>query len=178
MIDMDFKAVKQQFFDNARVMRAIDGATSRVLSRFGAFVRTRAQTSMRKRKKPAPPGRPPAAHTGLLRRFLFFAYDPARRSVVVGPIKLTGIKVPDTPATLEYGGGRTVMRPVPGARSGRPATGRQRESFLRLVKAGRIASRPRQLVSVQVRVEPRPYMGPALQAELPGLPALWRDSVR
>lgn len=29
----------------------------------------------------------------------------------------------------------------------------------------------------KVRIRPRPYMGPALAKELPGLPALWKNSV-
>ena len=28
------------------------------------------------------------------------------------------------------------------------------------------------------RIEPRPYMGPALRAEMPSLPILWANSIR
>jgi hypothetical protein len=45
-----FQAAKQGFFDRAKVKNAVDAGTRRVLSRFGAFVRTRARTSIRKRK--------------------------------------------------------------------------------------------------------------------------------
>ena len=30
----------------------------------------------------------------------------------------------------------------------------------------------------QVRIKARPFMGPAYEKELPGLPQMWRDSVR
>jgi hypothetical protein len=59
---MTFQAAKGSFFDRAKVKNAVDAGTRRVLSRFGAFVRTRARTSIRKRKGTSPPGGPPHAH--------------------------------------------------------------------------------------------------------------------
>ena len=59
MIRMTFQAAKQGFFDRAKVKNAADAGTRRVLSRFGAFVRTRAKTSIRKKKGTSPPGSPP-----------------------------------------------------------------------------------------------------------------------
>jgi hypothetical protein len=65
VIAMTFRAAKQGFFDRAKVKRSVDAATRRVLSKFGAFVRTRAKTSIRKKKGTSPPGSPPYSHTGL-----------------------------------------------------------------------------------------------------------------
>jgi hypothetical protein len=48
---MTFRAAKQWFFDRAKVKNAVDVGTRRVLSRFGAFVRTRAKTSIRKKER-------------------------------------------------------------------------------------------------------------------------------
>ena len=45
------------FFDSEIVKRAMDAATRRALSKFGAFVRTRAKTSIRKRKAISAPAR-------------------------------------------------------------------------------------------------------------------------
>jgi len=56
------------FFDRQAVISKVDAATRRVLSRFGAFVRQRAKSSIRKRRNPAPPGSPPSSHTGLLKK--------------------------------------------------------------------------------------------------------------
>ena len=102
MIEMTFQAAKQGFFDRAKVKNAVDAGTRKVLSKFGAFVRQRAKTSIRKKKGISPPGSPPYSHTGLLRKFILFAYDPQRRSVVIGPtLTKEGSRVP---SLLEYGG--------------------------------------------------------------------------
>lgn len=98
------------FFDAARVLAAVSRAERRVLSKFGAFVRTRARSSIRKRKASSPPGRPPSSHEGSLRRLLFFAYDSSSRSVVVGPVPF---RRGEAPALLERGG--------PAVRRGKPA---------------------------------------------------------
>jgi phage gpG-like protein len=97
------------FFDSAKVVRAVDKSTRQVLSKFGAFVRRTARQSIRKRKASSAPGTPPSSHTGLLKRFIFFGYEPQRRSVVIGPERLDQ-KNTDAPHTLEYGGRTTVDR--------------------------------------------------------------------
>src|SRR5690554_2357245 len=74
-----------QFFDRVAVIKAITAAERRVLSKAGAFVRKRARTSIRPRKSISAPGRPPHSHQGDLRRSIFFGYEPANRSVVIGP---------------------------------------------------------------------------------------------
>jgi len=56
MIDMTFQAAKQGFFSREKVKRSVDAGTRKVLSKFGAFVRQRAKTSIRKRKGTSPPG--------------------------------------------------------------------------------------------------------------------------
>ena len=141
-------ATKQMFFDRAQVRRKVHTATRRVLSRFGAFVRRAAKSSIRKRKRASAPGQPPSSHTGLLKRFIFFGYDPARRSVVIGPERLNQ-KVGDAPEALEYGGTSTVIEGIRGKRTKR-----------------------------RVRIRARPFMGPAFEQERSKLPAMWRNSVR
>ena len=88
-------------------MRAMDGAVRRVLMKAGAFVRKSAKDSIRKRKKPAPPGKPPSSHVGTLKRFILFAYDQRRRSVIIGPKKL---KPGTATVALEKGGRSTMLR--------------------------------------------------------------------
>jgi len=68
--------IKQLFFDSPKVVRAVDRTTRRVLSKFGAFVRRTARSSIRKRKRISEPGSPPSSHSGLLKKFIFFGYDP------------------------------------------------------------------------------------------------------
>jgi hypothetical protein len=102
VIGMTFQAAKGSFFDREKVKRSVDAGTRRVLSKFGAFVRQRARTSIRKRKGTSPPGQPPYSHVGLLRKFILFAYDPQRKSVVIGPT-LTK-EGSQAPRLLEHGG--------------------------------------------------------------------------
>lgn len=108
MISMSLKSAKGAFFDRPAVKKTVDHATRRNLSKFGAFVRQRAKTSIRRPSKSAKPriskpGRPPYSHTGLLKKFLFFAYDANQQSVVIGPVQL---RKSDgrAPSLLEHGG--------------------------------------------------------------------------
>lgn len=98
MLTMRFKLI---FFDRPKVQRAADRGTIRALSRAGAFIRTRARSLIRKRKRISLPGDPPSSHIGLLRRLIFFGYDRRRESVVVGPAARRNSKVP---RVLEEGG--------------------------------------------------------------------------
>lgn len=109
MIGMSFQAAKQGFFDREKVKRSVDSATRKVLSKFGAFVRQRAKSSIRKRKGTSPPGSPPYSHVDLLRKFIFFAYDASRQSVVIGPVLLRSDS--QAPRLLEYGGETTRRTP-------------------------------------------------------------------
>ncbi len=140
--------VTRQFFDRGAVMSALDKTTRRVFARFGAFVRRRAKSSIRKRKRTSAPGQPPSSHTGLLKKFIFFSYDREAQSVVIGPERLNQ-KSGDAPPALEYGG---TSRVTEGGRRGRRT---------------RI-----------IHVRERPYMGPAFEHEQrESLPKMWRDSV-
>jgi hypothetical protein len=172
MIGLSIKAAKGGFFDRKKVVDAVHKANRKALSKAGAFVRQRAKTSMRRRKgTSSPPGVPPYAHVGLIRKFLFFSYDQAGQSVVVGPARINRPSAGryTTPELHEYGGS------VPG--NGRviwitQAVGRDTK--------GKFVSRGKKRVKLDgtLRYEPRPFMRPALAAELPKLPPLWRDSVR
>ena len=102
--------IKQLFFDRQAVISRVDPATRKVLSKFGAFVRRTAKGSIRNRKAAAPPGSPPSSHTGLLKKFIFFGYDPQRESVVIGPTRLDRRGQGEAPSLLEHGGQTTLVR--------------------------------------------------------------------
>ena len=95
-------AIKGMFFDSKKVLSAVDKGTRKVLSKFGAFVRTTARHSIRQRKAVSKPGQPPSSHVGTLKRLIFFGYDVERRSVVIGPTPFQGTA--EAPPLLEYGG--------------------------------------------------------------------------
>ena len=103
--------ITKLFFNKKAVTRKVDRTTRKVLSKFGAFVRRTARSSIRKRKKVAPPGSPPSSHTGLLKKFIFFGYDPRNESVVIGPAQLSQKGrggPPGAPQLLEHGGASKI----------------------------------------------------------------------
>jgi hypothetical protein len=148
MIGLRINEAKSQFFDLKKVKDPVERATQRNLSRFGAFVRTRARTSIRKRKRASAAGSPPSSHVGLLKRLIFFVYDRAKRNVLIGPARLNQA-IGDAPAALEHGGSSEVMTYRRGKR-----------------------------VRMAVRIEVRPFMQPAFEAERPKLRGMWADSVK
>ncbi len=95
--------VTRLFFNHQAVLAKTDQATRRVLSRFGAFVRRTARQSIHKRRRSAAPGQPPSSHSGELKRFIYFSYEPGARNVVIGPARLTS-KTGSAPEALEHGG--------------------------------------------------------------------------
>ena len=108
MFNLKLSDAKRAFFDRAGVISAITAAQRQVLSRFGAYVRQRARTSIRQRRAISLPGSPPSSHVGLLRQFILFSFDATHASVVIGPMRLNA-KAGDAPRLLEYGG--SAMRP-------------------------------------------------------------------
>lgn len=116
MVNARFKA----FFDRPGIKRAVDRSTLRVLSRFGAFVRRTAKSSIRRRKRVSDPGKPPSSHTGKLKRFIWFSYDPKAKSVVVGPTSFGSGE--SKPELLEHGGTGIVVAQKRGKRTKKNAT--------------------------------------------------------
>src|SRR5690554_1288193 len=96
------------FFDRLAVTKQVDAATRRVLSRFGAYVRRRARSSIRKRNRISRPGEAPTTHTGLLRNWILFVYEPMSQRVLIGPAALRGKS--KAPEILEYGGMHTTRK--------------------------------------------------------------------
>lgn len=85
------------------------------------------------------PGEPPRSILNYLRKFLFFAWDAASQSVVIGPALFSGAQG-TAPRTLEEGGRAITFN------------------------------------GHTVFIKPRPFMRPAFDAELPGVPRLWADA--
>lgn len=166
------------FFNRDLVIEAVDKATRKNMAKSGAMLRRVMQTSMRYGKKPSQAGEPPRAHREgrgpLLRKLLFFSYDPSTASVVVGPEKLPG--APGDAPRLQNEGG-TVQRRVFVKKAGsRKATKAQAEAFKRLVRAGRIERAAK--VTTAITLPARPYSVPALNKAKPKLAGIWADSVK
>ena len=157
--------IKRLFFDRPRVQKAVGKSQRKVLSRAGAFIRTTAKHSIRKRKGSAPPGAPPHSHEGSLRRLILFGYDDRTETVVVGPV---GFKRSTAPNLLEFGGAVKTKRPrlVRVETRGRDKRGRFTKAKFRRVEAG-----------TKLVYAPRPFMGPALEKQRPKLPKVWQGIV-
>ena len=158
-IKLKFDAAKKTFFDRQKVLTAVDKATARVFSRFGAYVRQRAKTSIRKRKATSAPGQPPSSHAGFLKRFIYFGYDRPKKSVVIGPVLINkgGQGSPDGTTVLpalEYGGQSVVSTRY--KRSRNKKYNKQRT----------------------IHIQARPFMQPAFENEKSKLPALWANSIK
>lgn len=113
MIGLRISDAKGLFFDKQAVLTPAAKAKRRALTKFGAYVRRVSRNSIRKVGKKgaaAKPGQPPKSRTGLLKQHIYFVYDKANDSVIIGPAALSGRRDQSRPATevLEVGG--TVTR--------------------------------------------------------------------
>lgn len=151
MFKLNMKQFQRNFFDRERVINALTREEHKAFSKIGAYIRTRARRSIRKRKKSSRPGQPPHSHSGELRKGILFAYDPDAHGVVVGAYRMNS-KAGNAPEILEYGGTTKVSARRDDARKKRR----------------------------RVRILARPYMLPALEAELAAgtIPEAWRDIIR
>lgn len=100
-MSFDLKTLKKSFFDTKAVKDKVDPAVRKAFSKYGAFVRTRAKQSIKRRKGTSAPGDPPFAHEGSI-KLIFFSYDEASKSVVIGPVMASAAS--GAPKNLEYGG--------------------------------------------------------------------------
>jgi hypothetical protein len=164
MADFGFE-IKHLFFDRQAVRRKLKPANAKALSRAGAFVRTSARTSIRRRKAVSAPDSPPSAHAKHQPNLktIFFGYDPKTESVVVGPVRLNGSSSVRVPRILELGGDVTITQVLVG------------KAWL----TGKKPTNPRQPTRKKtVKYAARPFMNPALVANQSKIPSLWANSVR
>jgi len=161
-LTVTIEAAKTSFFDRLAIEGRVRKARIRLLSREGAFVRTRAislmlghkarrgfgaKSSVSNREGSSAAGQPPFPHTGDLVRWVLFAYDDGTDTVVVGPAKLN--KPGTAPAVLEHGG----------------------DELIEITRHGRREQ-------ATAHYEPHPYMQPALEAEAPKFAGLWANSIK
>lgn len=99
-------AMRKAKFDTDKVRRRMDKTTLRAMDRMGGTLRKYAQFSMKNRTKlVSPPGSPPHARKQkLLKRLLYYSYDPSNKVLVVGPVLFRGSKTDGLPSLMERGG--------------------------------------------------------------------------
>lgn len=156
---------KASYFDRKPIIDKLDKATRRVLSKFGAFVRTRDITSMLRHNVPrgfgvktkvsnrdgvSPVDTPPYPHVGTMVKNVEFSYDEIAHSVVVGPALIVGkTGTRNALHAMEYSG-PSLMKSTNRATKG-------------------------QLLPIFVKA--RPSINPAFEAEKPRLPQMWKDAM-
>lgn len=181
--------VKQtgMFFDRQAVMKLVGQKERQGLSKAGGLTRRVARQSIPFRKNRdlvSSPGRPPISHTkGLGIRTIFYSYDANSRSVICGPVRLTGTKDPKSPEKLEKGGTSIVRVRKRRVTRGRKESNRRRNKSTRARSQAEIMAIKSYYSEYQdqlearmksVTIAPRPFMGPALDKVKGQLAGLWR----
>lgn len=168
--------LKDFFFDRSNLEFALQRSEIKILSRIGAFLRKRARSLLRRRKRVSSAGQPPSVHSSdpvATLKNILFGYEPNRHSVVVGPVKLNGLQKFNgrmlggtVPGLLEFGGDAGI-REWYSPRFGKWFPGAFRRN-------GIVRTRLR-----KARYARHPFMGPTLDAELQRgtIPAEWKGGV-
>ena len=204
MIGMRIDLVKGLFFDKPAVIGAMDRATVKVFNRFGASTRLIARRSIRKvgkGDKASLPGQPPKSRIGLLREHIYYAYNPAEKSVVIGAALFA--RSSWAQRTLEHGGvirqknrRRRVRKIGDGGeislyegkdyRTTKVVVGiggEQRVTYTRLATQAQAdrANRLNELIygpaEIVAKIAPRPYMAPAFAKAKEKLPEFWENAI-
>lgn len=155
------------------LFRAVERAKKLGSTRQAQAVAERAKASIVRRNRPSQPGETPTDRTGRLRRLIQFAWDDAQGVALAGPALAPssrpggdGNPVGSTiPAVLEHGG---QIRNV---------EVRTRRGWVNdTQRLRRIAPRAERRTRT-VSVDARPYMAPAMEAEMHRFPEQFRDSI-
>jgi hypothetical protein len=187
MFGTRFSKAKSTFLDE-KIIDRFANASRRVLNRFGAFVRQRAKSSIRARRKASPPGQPPSKHTGVLKDLIVFNVDRSPSNVVIGPLLANQLSFKregknlrpvkgTVPEVLEDGGSLLVIEEFRHGRWRRVDLRRRgaQQKFL----AAQSGSRRGQIRTRRVHVKPRPFMQPAFDQVIEReLDKLWDDSLK
>lgn len=162
-IGLSIELAKASFFDRKRVKSKIDRTSEKSLRAIGALVRRVERNSIRVKEGPSTPGQPPHAHgrDSLFRSKIFFVYDSASKSVLIGPALINGsLKKPPSqtvPEVLEFGGTVEFFN-----------------TRFRQNNGKRVMIRE----AVFRRMAARPYAKPALEKTQDRYPKMWRDEWR
>lgn len=162
------------FFDREKVIDRAGRDTARRLSKAGAFVRRRARSKLRRRKRTSAPGEPPSVHSknriASIKNILF-ALQTDDEAVVIGPVALNQSNLVSSapgvtiPGLLELGGTATIQE------ERWIGSEKWRRRDLR-----RLTSPRKEYRSRRARYAARPFMGPSLEEEVAAgtIINLWR----
>ncbi len=155
MFDAKFKLL---FFDRVKVTDPAEKAALKAQSKMGAFVRRSARSSIKTKKGASRPGTPPHAHA---------SYESEKVNKKTGKRVVRYLFRDSILFGRDPSSGSTVVGPV--LKSG----GRVRPTAPQTLEFGGTTTRGKR----RVRVRRRPFMGPALDKELPKFAGLFRGSI-
>jgi hypothetical protein len=200
-----YREAKGNFFDRKVVQDALGRETAGAMAKIGGFVRTAARRSIKParrlrisempddmqalykaepdRQRPfvsSKPGESPRGRTKRLKASILFAFDKNSRSVVAGPTQFPGSRADHAPSVLEFGGDSTIeiLKLKERKTSGRKATEQQIAGLKKASAAGKLKAKRTQTLIVPVKIEPRPYMRPALDIVRPRIEPQFRNLIR
>lgn len=164
--------VTKMFLRTDEIVKSVNRERMRRLVRAGAYVWRAQRNLIRKRNKPSQAGSPPHGHGDqLLRKNIFFHYDRAADSVVIGPALLNRSR-PNrdgeptrgtTPLVLDEGG--SIFKLDYQASDGVWWRTSNRNSKWREGMPTRL---------VEMRIGPRPYKQRAIDSAIRALPSMFR----
>jgi hypothetical protein len=179
MLDLRLDAAKKQFFDRAKVLRAMDRAQHRALSKAGAYVRQRARTSIRRPRQASLADLSPEQRAAYERAVLL----AARRGLPRPKRPLAASRPGEPPRTPTGILKRSIVFVYDGARKTvliGPYALNKGTGAPRTLEYGGTTRIERGDGSRTVTIAPRPYMRPALAAEIAAgkIRDAFRDTVR
>lgn len=185
-------------FDRLTVEDATIKGQKEAFRRAGAVVRLTARRSIRTVKKPSTPGNPPHARGRRFKNSITYQSDAG--GVVVGPVRFQNFD--STPAILEYGGQRTAslgaivgrklradkvlnrqnqLPPRKSKRTGKDWRSKihNRDAMIRRLRAAgkigeNVLTSDESREKKTFRIDPRPYMGPALEVNRAKITSFFR----
>lgn len=166
--------LRHVFFDRPGIQRRVDQGRRKALSKAGSWVRRRARSILRRRKRVSRVGEPPSVHSDPGLKTILFGWDQGRQSVVVGPVRLNKVVMGTqtrVPSLMEFGGEVSIHEEA--RANGQPWSADigmwRRRDMRRLPKPWKVYRVRR------AHYGPRPFMAPALAQTVPTLPQGCRD---
>jgi hypothetical protein len=163
-MNLTVSMAKSSFFDRQRVIDAVDKATRKVLSKAGAFVRQRAKTLIRYRDRPSAAGSPPSAHRTVGRVHKKSGKVVTKKQLVSPLREFMFFSYDRRTKTVVIGpallSGTQSSRALHALEYGGPTV---------ILAGGRRKS---------ITIRARPFMRPAMAAEMGTFPGLFSNSVK
>ncbi len=155
---------KEGFFDREAVMKAVGRAKVKIFNDYGRKVRARAQKSLVYSDGPSAAGQPPHAHRSRIRKRVSKSTGKVRTRSVSFLREFLFYKYDSQSGSVVIGPERLNTTVDPSA--------------LPALEFGGSSTIKTHGKKKRVSIAPRPFMHPAAKEEQPGLPVMWRDSVR